>query len=214
MTALPADLDRLLHDLRGPLNVASMHLEILKRAGPSEPGALASLEALRQEVGRLAALLPAAFSIVALESADRARVDLEALVRRVLQEHGLGPVTLASTPWPEVPGDSQLLGLAVTHLIRNALTATAGAGPGRRAPEVSARPAAHGQVALIVRDWGSGLRTTNAPALIRLAISPVTGRPAVGLATAERIARLHRGALEFRSPADGGAEVALILPTA
>jgi two-component system OmpR family sensor kinase len=165
-------------------------------------------------VTRLAALLPAAFSIVALESADRARVDLEALVRRILEEHRLGPVTLAPQPWPDVRGDAQLLGLAVTHLIRNALTATAGAGPGRRPPEVSARSADQGQVAVVVRDWGSGLRTTNARALIRLTISPVTGRPAVGLATVERIARLHGGALEFRSPADGGAEVALILPTA
>lgn len=214
MAALPGDLDRLLHDLRGPLNAASMHLEILKRAGPGEPGALASVETLRQEVGRLAVLLPAAFAIVALECGERVRVDLEALVRLVVEEHGLGPVTVAPGPWPDVQGDPRLLGLAATHLVRNALTATSAAGAGRRPPEVSARPAASGQVVLVVRDWGPGLRATNARALIRLTVSPTTGRPAVGLATTERIARLHRGALEFRNPAEGGAEVMLLLPRA
>jgi signal transduction histidine kinase len=69
-------------------------------------------------------------------------------------------------------------------------------------------------VALVVRDWGPGFRTTNARALIRLAISPATGKPAVGLVTTERIARLHHGTLEFRNPAEGGAEVTLVLPGA
>jgi signal transduction histidine kinase len=212
MAALPGDLDRLLHDLRGPLNAASMHLEILKRAGPGESGALASVEALRQEVGRLAILLPAVFEIVALECGDSVPVDLAALVRNVVKEQALGPVTLAPGLWPRVQGDARLLGLAVTHLIRNALTATTAAGAGRQAPAVSARPGPAGQVALVVRDWGPGLRTTNARALIRLAISPATGKPAVGLVVTERIVRLHRGALEFRNPTDGGAEVTLLLP--
>jgi signal transduction histidine kinase len=79
---------------------------------------------------------------------------------------------------------------------------------------VSARPGAPGQAALVVRDRGAGFRTTNTRALIRLTISPATGRPTVGLATVERIARLHRGTLEFRNPSEGGAEITLILPAA
>jgi signal transduction histidine kinase len=212
MADLPGDLDRLLHDLRGPLNAASMHLEILKRAGPGEPGALASVETLRQEIGRLAVLLPAAFDIVALECGSLSAVDLEALVRSVVAEEA--PVTLARGPWPRARGDARLLGLAVSHLVRNALAATTAGGPGRRAPEVTARPAGPGQVALVVRDWGPGLRTTNTRALIRLTVSPATGKPTVGLVTTERIARLHQGALEFRNLAEGGAEVLLVLPGA
>lgn len=214
MGALPGDLDWLLHDLRGPLNAASVHLEILKRAGPGEPAGLASLEAIRQELGRLGALLPAVFTIVALECAERARVDLESLVRRTLEEQRLGPVSVAPASWPHVQGDARTLGLAISHLVRNALAATAAAEPGRPRPQISARPAGLGHVALIVRDWGTGLPTTSARALIRLTISPATGRPAVGLATVERIARLHGGTLDFRAPADGGAEVTLVLPEA
>jgi hypothetical protein len=58
------------------------------------------------------------------------------------------------------------------------------------------------------------LRTTNTRALIRLTVSPATGKPTVGLVTTERIARLHQGALEFRNLAEGGAEVLLVLPGA
>lgn len=32
MTRLPEDLDRLLHDLRGPLNALAMHAEVVTRA--------------------------------------------------------------------------------------------------------------------------------------------------------------------------------------
>ena len=54
---LPADLERLLHDLRGPLNSAVMHLEVVKRAGVDDPLAKQSLETIGQELVRLARML-------------------------------------------------------------------------------------------------------------------------------------------------------------
>jgi signal transduction histidine kinase len=143
-----------------------------------------------------------------------APVNLGTLVRRALAEPGLEGVTLADGAWPDVRGDARLLGLAVAHLARNALAATAAAGGARPAPRLSAGAAEPGRVALMIRDWGTGLRTTNPRALIRLSLSATTGRPAVGLVTVERIARLHGGTVEFHAPADGGAEVRLILPLA
>ncbi|MGH7310856.1 MAG: sensor histidine kinase [Candidatus Rokuibacteriota bacterium] len=214
MGSLPEDLDRLLHDLRGPLNALTMHLEVLKRLSRSDLAALQSLDAIQQEAVRLAALLPAAFSVMALEPAPLARVDLGVLVRRAAEAAGAGRVSIAEGPWPEILGDERLLTPAVTHLVRNALTATEAAGPGRRPPHVSFRPGQPGRVVLIVRDWGTGLRTTNPRALIRLALSPKSGRPTLGLVTAERVARLHGGTLTFDSPSGGGAEVAIILQAA
>jgi two-component system sensor histidine kinase HydH len=215
MGSLPEDLDRLLHDLRGPLNALTMHLEVLKRLSQGDSAALQSLEAIQQEAQRLATLLPAAFSVVALEPAPRTRLDLGALVRRAVEAEAGGRVNVLEGPWPQILGDEELLVLAVTHLVRNALAATAAAGPGRRAPQVGCRPAEAGRVTLFVRDWGSGLRTTNARALIRLALSSKSGRPTTGLVTVERVARLHGGMLVFESPAGGGgAEVSLTLPAA
>ncbi|MGH7314618.1 MAG: sensor histidine kinase, partial [Candidatus Rokuibacteriota bacterium] len=207
MGSLPEDLDRLLHDLRGPLNALTMHLEVLKRLSRGDTAALQSLEAIQQEALRLGALLPAAFSVMALEPAQLTRLDLGVLVRRVVDAERAGHVSVVEGPWPEILGDELLLIPAVAHLVRNAIAATEAAGPGRRPPQVGFRRVEAGRVALVVRDWGAGLRTTNPRALIRLALSPKSGRPTLGLVTAERVARLHGGALTFTSSAGGGAEV-------
>lgn len=205
MDGLPEDLDRLLHDLRGPLNAMQMHVEVLKRLDVGEPAALASLETIAQEVTRLARMLPAAFQVVALELGESRDHDLRALVEAALGEHDLCGVAIAEGPWPRVHGDGRLLRLAVAHLARNALAAAGG-----RPPEVQA--GGDGRTAMLrVRDWGAGLRTTNPRALIRLGLRP-GDRPRVGLVIVERVARLHGGRLEFVSPVDGGTEVRLILP--
>jgi signal transduction histidine kinase len=207
---LPGDLDRLLHDLRGPLNSAVMHAEVIKRLGPDDPASRQSLETIQQELGRLAAMLPVAFQVASLECHDMALVDLGAVVERGLAEHGVKGATLAPGPWPVVRGDARLLGLAVAHLVCNALEAT-DAGSGARPPEVSFATPAPGLVAVVVRDWGVGFRSTNARAMLRLSASTKPGRTGVGLMTADRVARLHGGTLELSSPAGGGAEVRLIL---
>jgi len=49
--------------------------------------------------------------------------------------------------------------------------------------------------------------------LIRLFHSSKPGHRGLGLVTADRIARLHEGSLEFESPPDG-ALVTLVLPAA
>lgn len=208
---LPADLDRLLHDLRGPLNSAVMHLEVVKRAGVDDPLAKQSLETIGQELARLARMLPAAFTVAALDRRETAVVDLRVLVEQELRRPGGASVTLASGEWPWVRGDAALLGLAVSHLIGNALEATTAAGPARRPPHVAAETS-DARVALIVRDWGTGMR--NPRVAIRLAASQKPGRAGIGLVTVERIARLHGGTLALSTPPDGGFEARLTLPSA
>lgn len=204
MPPLPEDLDRLLHDLRGPLNAAVMHVEMIRRLIPEGDPALQSVDTVHQELQRLAALLPAAFGVVALERGELTVVNLRDVVERALKEQSLAGVVLADGPWPNVRVDERLVALGVAHLVRNALQSTATAGA-TRPPCVGAGPGASGYVALTVRDWGVGLRSTNPKVLVRLR--------GVGLVTAERVARLHGGALSFAAPGEG-AEVTLTLPIA
>jgi signal transduction histidine kinase len=185
-----------------------MQVEILRRLGLSEPGARASVDALQQEIARLAPMLPAAFEVVALEPGAPERVNLRVLVARALAETGAGKVTLADGAWPDVCAHASLLALAIAHLVRTALEA----GPdGSPPPHVSCETAPSGDVTLMVRDWGRGLPATNLHSLIRLAPG-TNGRPRAGLVTVERIVRLHGGGLTFVKPPDGGAEVRLLLP--
>lgn len=208
--ALPDDLGRLLHDLRGPLNSAVMHLEVLKRAVAADPMAEDSLRTVQQQLARLAEMLPAAFDIAALEIRELRRLDLRAVVEGALA--GMTGVRLEPGAWPAVRGDESLLSLAVTQLVRNALDVTPAGAP---APLVTATAEEDGRIVLTVRDWGPGLRSSNPKLLIRLFASDKRdhGSRGVGLPIADRIARLHGGSLRFSSPPPPGALVSLVLPT-
>ncbi len=214
MPSLPAELDRLLHDLRGPLNSAVMHLEVLRRVAAADPSAKQSLDTLHDQLQRLAAMLPAAFDIVALELGPTRVLNLRDVVVGAVHEADAAGVTLAEGAWPRVVGDERLLTMAVAHLLRNAVEATRAAELPRPMPHVSVDVTFVGEAALSVRDWGVGLKSTNAKSLLRLAstAAPARGR-GVGLLATERIARLHGGGLRFLAPGEG-AEVILTLPRA
>jgi signal transduction histidine kinase len=209
---LPPELERILHDLRGPLNAMSMHLEVLKHAVEDDARARQSVETVERAVRRLSRMLPAALSVAALESGPPAPIGLRTLVDSALHEYKLGAVRVTGDRWPEVRGDRDLLVLAVAHLLRNAQQATAAAPGERRDPEVLAE-VAPGHVTLVVRDWGVGL-PRNTRSIIGLAEDAASGRQGVGLLVAERVARLHGGALEFVRPAAASTDVRLTLPLA
>ena len=204
---LPPELARLLHDLRGPLNSAVMHLEVLKRTVSDDPSSAESLRTVLQQLVRLSEMLPAAFAVAALEAAPPARISLRGVVEQARQEPGLESVRLVGDRWPDVSADATLLGLGVAQLLRNAVEATPAGG---QPPEVSASRSEE-CVVLSVRDWGAGLATANPKLLIRLLHSTKAGHRGVGLVTAERVARLHGGTLTFDALPDG-ARVSLRLP--
>ena len=204
---LPADLARILHDLRGPLNSLTMHLEVLKRTVSGDTGAEESLRTALQQLGRLAEMVPAALAVTALELGPLRPVDLGVLAARVRETENAGTVTISAGGWPSVAGDEALLGLALAHLLRNALEATA---DGARFPVVTGTMV-NGEALVQVRDWGPGLRTTNPKLLFKLLQSSKPGHRGLGLVTVERIARLHGGDLRFESPGEGTL-VTLALP--
>ena len=204
---LPTDLERLLHDLRGPLNAAVMHLEVLKRVLSEDPTARASLTSIHQEIERLAQMLPVAFSICALEMTVAPRtLLLRDLVESAIDESARKRVHVESGPWPEVDGDERLLVRAIHELVVNALEAGGDDGEVR----VSVEPHADGTVALVVRDGGLGFKTRNASAIVRLMAAAKAGHLGIGLLIAQRIARLHGGTLAFETESRGGV-VRLIL---
>jgi signal transduction histidine kinase len=207
---LPAELARLLHDLRGPLNSAVMHLEVLKRTVAGDPTADASLRTVLQQLSRLSDMLPAAVGIAALESRPWRTHDLRALAELARTAGGYGSVSLAGGTWPRVNGDEALLVRAIGELIANAVEATPKGAPPH---ELTVTTGANGEVSLSVRDHGTGLRTTNPKLLIRLLHSTKPGHHGLGLVTVERVARLHGGSIEFESLSPG-ARVTLHMPAA
>src|SRR4029453_13760121 len=90
---------------------------------------------------------------------------------------------------------------ALSHLVSNALEATAAAGS-PRPPLVSASIDGD-EAQLTVRDWGAGVPTTDPRLLIRLLRSTKPGHAGLGLVTVERVVRLHGGTLRFACPGEG-----------
>ena len=110
---MPADLDRLLHDVRGPLNAAVMHLEVLKRVVPDEATTRASLQSIQTELERLTAMLPLAFGVCALEMGPARRLLLRGVVesaideaarKRVQVEPGASAAGAGATPFRTLSG--------------------------------------------------------------------------------------------------------------
>ncbi|HEU5320154.1 MAG TPA: histidine kinase dimerization/phospho-acceptor domain-containing protein, partial [Methylomirabilota bacterium] len=86
---LPADLARLLHDLRGPLNSAVMHAQMLRRLVGDDESAADSLRLLLEQLVRLGDMLSAAFAVAALETGAVRRVDLRAVAASAAEREGL-----------------------------------------------------------------------------------------------------------------------------
>jgi signal transduction histidine kinase len=204
---LPADLDRLLHDVRGPLNAAVMHLEVLKRLSADEPTARASLQSIHHELERLTAMLPLAFAVCAIEMGPTRRLLLRGVVESAVDDAARKRVHVEPGAWPEVTGDERLLVLAARQLIANALEASGDDGEVR----VSVVAEDGETLALVVQDSGTGFKTRNQNAVVRLMGGTKPGHLGVGLLIAQRIARLHGGRLHFETASDRGGIVRLVL---
>ena len=105
---LPPDLARILHDLRGPLNSLTMHLEVLKRTASGDTGAEESLRTALQQLGRLAEMIPAALAVTSLELGPVRPVDLGVLAARVRDAEAAGTVTIAAGSWPSAVASTAL----------------------------------------------------------------------------------------------------------
>jgi signal transduction histidine kinase len=202
---LPGELARLLHDLRGPLNSAGIHLEVLKRAVADDPVAADSLRTIVQQLARVAAMLPDALTVAGIEVGPFQPISLRDVAARAAASYD--GVVVEDGDWPSVRGDEAALLLALDEIIANAVEATKNGAP---PPRVTATRA-EGEAVISVRDRGEGLRTTNPKLLVRLGHSAKPGHRGYGLLIAERVARLHAGHLTFESNPEG-ATVSLVLP--
>jgi len=79
----------------------------------SDPLAKQSLETIGQELVRLARMLPAAFSVAALDRNEMAMVDLRSVVEQEVRRLGTAGVSVVGSEWPRVRGDAELLSVGV-----------------------------------------------------------------------------------------------------
>ncbi len=218
MAALGRMTSALAHEIRNPLNAATLQLELLKRgarkleAEPMERRARIVADELR----RLGSLLDdflglARPTAVALTLVDAARLmhDVAQLHEPLVVEAGLVLEVALPEPSPAVHADASRLKQAVTNLVVNALDALRERGRGTI--ELAVESPDPETVCLIVKDDGPGLDKDPLD-LLRPFVTTKQKGTGLGLPIVARIAEMHGGRLEIGPREGGGTRACLCLP--
>jgi len=214
-------LSRLDHELKNPLT--AMRAATANVAAGADPAQAAAVGTIEEQVLRLSRLTTDLRKIADIESArlDRRPVDLAELVEEMVDVARDLPgaderelvLDLPRAPWPlpPVPGDADLLSLAVANLLDNALKYTP---PGGRV-EVRAREAA-GAVVLEVADTGRGIAAEELPQVWEEMYRSPSARSlpgsGLGLPLVRAVVERHGGRVQADSRVGHGTLFRLVLP--
>lgn len=220
----------LAHEIKNPLNALSLGLDVLRRRhAPADPAAVAEyggrIEALRQEINRLASLINNFLAYGRPLQLTLAPTDLAAVVVRTLADLAetaerarvTFDVQLPSAR-PNVSADANLLKSSVWNLVQNGIQAmerNGGTLSVSVAPETAPEDAGR-RLVLTVTDEGPGLDEGDLPRLFDPYFSKKEGGVGLGLAMVKRIAEEHGGRVTAENRADGktGAVFRISLPVA
>jgi two-component system sensor histidine kinase CreC len=213
----------LTHELKAPLSAIRGAAELLAE-NPPEGDRTRFVSNLRSESERLQRLVDRLLQLAALESrrvgVPSALLDLEAIVRTVLDEVGAVAaargvrVALESPGAVQVRGERALLEDALRNLVLNALEFS----PREGSVDIRITRDA-GRATIVVDDAGPGVPDYALPRIFERFYSlprPDTGRKSsgLGLSITQEIARLHAGQVTLTNRPGGGARAVLAIPIA
>lgn len=207
------------HEVKNSLNGIRMAAEMA--CGPPEPKSRQerALIELRGEIERLSNFTGDLMAFSKGIQPRPVRLDLNELAERLrslfeLQaaEAGVQLVVHPENAPVWVTADPQLLRVAVSNLINNALDALSARGPSAEPPRVQLSVETAPSVArLLVADNGDGVSQELRPRLFEPFHSGKASGVGIGLALGKRIAQAHGGDLEL-SPSTSGASFCISLP--
>jgi signal transduction histidine kinase len=218
----------LAHEIKNPLNALSLGLDVLKRRhrpeGEAAEGAYAArIEALREEINRLASLINNFLAFGRPLTITATPVDVAALVEATLSDLSETAATArvvlerqVPADLPRISADPSLVKSALWNLVQNAVQSMEKGGGTLR---VSASPASGvggSAVTISVEDTGAGLDPADLPRLFEPYFSKREGGVGLGLAMVKRIVEEHGGRVSASNRTDGtaGARFTMTLPGA
>jgi nitrogen fixation/metabolism regulation signal transduction histidine kinase len=218
----------LAHEIKNPLNALSLGLDVLKRRhAPTDVDAAteyrARIEALREEINRLASLTNNFLAYGRPLHLTLAPTDLAAVVARTLGDlgetaeraHVRFDVSLPSAR-SSVAADANLVKAAVWNLVQNGIQAMERHGGTLSVSLVSEAGLDESarRAVLSVEDEGPGLAEADIPRLFDPYFSKKDGGVGLGLAMVKRIVEEHGGHVTAANRADGktGAVFRVSLP--
>ena len=210
------------HEFRTPLSIIDSAAQMLEFKGSLEDAAdIQRVDTIRGGVRRLVGIIDTCLAEDRLESASGRLsllpTDIGALLGHLLDEirpsHGARQISLHHEPALEITGDPNLLGIALSNLVDNALKFS----PSTEPVEVNAVRADAG-ISISVSDHGPGICPEDRPRIFeKFYRSPKTDRvhgAGLGLYLVKRIIDQHGGELRVESPPNTGATFIVWLPAA
>ena len=208
------------HEFRTPLSVINAHLYLLNKTVPSKQDR-ARLSVIQDQTTYLNHMIEALMEMTRLDSGlslSIGSLQINALVQEVLDAfHSTAEqrqIRLDFQPaaaLPLIDGDSPQLGLAVRHLIQNALDFSAQGG----LIEVATHHAGD-CMQVTVRDTGPGIAPDTLPHIFERFYRGDEARSTrgigLGLSMALKIAEAHGGKIEVESVIGQGSTFRLVLP--
>ncbi len=218
----------LAHEIKNPLNALSLGLDVLKRRhAPTDADSAAEyrerIEALREEINRLALLTNNFLAYGRPLHVAFAPTDLAAVVARTLDDlgetaeraHVRFDIAFPSAR-PSIPADANLLKAAVWNLVQNGIQAMERHGGTLSVSLVSETGLDESarRAVLSVEDEGAGLAEIDVPRLFDPYFSKKEGGVGLGLAMVKRIVEEHGGRVTAGNRTDGktGAVFRISLP--
>ncbi len=213
------------HELRSPLARLNVALELARKRAGSKAGA--SLDRIERESGRMNELIAQLLGLARLDSDAESRqeesISLAGLVQEVAADADYEAtsqnrrVSVMESEDCIVTGSPELLRSAIENIVRNALHYTA------KDTRVEVRLSCsrindQGYAVIVVRDHGPGVPEGALRELFRPfyrveeARDRLSGGSGLGLAIAERIIRLHGGAVTATNPSEKGLQVEIRIP--
>ncbi|PRY17331.1 sensor histidine kinase [Kineococcus rhizosphaerae] len=216
-------LGRLDHELKNPLTAIRLALANVAAEESSPEQRERGLRSIEEQVLRLSRLTADLRKIADVRTAPlaRHRVDLTALLEEAVEVVGEQPraegrrisLDLPRAPWPlpPVPGDGDLLSLALVNLVDNAVKYT----PAGEHVEVRGRETPEG-VLVEVADTGQGIPAEDLPhvweELFRSQSARSVAGSGLGLPLVRAVVERHGGTVSAQSRENRGTVVRVVLP--
>ena len=194
----------LTHEIKNPLSAIRLKTAILRRTTGTD--AVADLQVIDDEVGRLAVLADRVSDFIRDPAGNREPIDLGPLLDALTERHPALEVQRPAAPLM-VRFDRERLRSVLDNLVRNAVESTVDSSPVEVAAQSGAR-----QVTVRVLDRGIGI----APGHRERVFDPFfTTKPkgsGIGLAICRRFVQAAGGTLELSPRPGGGTEAVVTLP--
>lgn len=200
------------HDMNNALNVMKTNLYLLRQRLPADEIKIQRpLTRIEDQVGTIRNMLEGYQALYHAEQPSRQRLDLNELVRRVVQTVGIpeGYVTQLefAEGLPLVDADPKLLEAVLRAILRNSIRAMPGMGEIRVITQRAGEA-----VELIVHDTGPGIPEEIRDRAFDPFVSTWPEHAGLGLALVERVAASHGGSATLTSAAGEGTRLVLQLP--